>query len=77
MTLREQYENSQSVAYFYGFDGIEIKDILYDIDDYVVFAAGTLSSNPTIHKSKIYNSDDRAYFKFHGSRIYLDDCMRV
>ena len=77
MTLREQYENSPSVAYNYGFGGIEIKDILYDIDDYVVFVAGTLTSNPKIHKSKIYNNGDRAFFKYNGQRIYLDECMRV
>ena len=77
MTLRQQYENSPSVAYYYGYGGIEIKDVLNDIDDYIIYAAGTLSSNPTIHKSKIYNSGDRAYFRYNGSRIYLDECMRV
>jgi len=77
MNLKKQYETSPTVACFYGFGGIEIKAILYGIDDYVVFAAGTMCQKSTFHKAKIYYSERGDYFKFKGSKIYLNECLKV
>ena len=77
MTLKEQYMQYPTVAYCTDFEGIEIKDILYGIEDYIVFLAGTMGNNPTCHKAKVYYSGERPYFKLYGRRIYLDNCMRV
>ena len=52
--------------------GIEIKKIEYGIDDYVIFVAGAMYGNPTVHRVKIHYAD-KPYFLFNGSRIYFAD----
>ena len=66
-----------TIAYYSGYAGIEIKDIEYGIEDYIIFVAGAWCSNKTVHRVKVYYGVDRPYFKYYGNRIYLDDCLRV
>ena len=77
MTSREKkaYIEKKAIAYYSGFSGIEIKDIEYGIEDYIVFVAGAWCSNKTVHKAKVYYSGN-GYFRYHGNRIPLDECIR-
>ena len=78
MTAREKQAviNADCIAYFSGYSGIEIKAIEYGIEDYVVFVAGAWCSKKSVHKSKVYYTGKRDYFKFNGCRIPLDECIR-
>ena len=73
---KQEYLKKEYIGYYSGYAGIEIKDILYGIEDYIVFVAGAWCSDKSVHKSKVYYGD-RPYFKFNGNRIYLDECLRA
>lgn len=70
--------NMESVAYYSGLNGLEIKDILYGINDYILCVSGAWGGKKTPHKLKIYyNQDGSNYIKLHGYRIRLDECIRM
>lgn len=73
---REVYIAKPTIAYG---GGVEIKDILYDIEDYVVFTEPYLSyAKPIVHKAKIKTTKDgRSYFFVNEQRVYLDECLRA
>lgn len=70
------YQQMKTKAYNPACSGIEIKDILYGVEDYVMFVSGVMSSQPTPHKCKIYYGD-RPYFICRGEKVYMDECLRV
>lgn len=81
MTKKEkkEYENKQPIATYCmsNFGGIEIMDILYGIDDYVVYRwnFGTPSE---LHTAKIrYGVNHSSFRTSAGYSIRLDECMRV
>ena len=65
------------VAYYSGFGGIEIKEIQYGFDDFVLFVAGAWSSQKSAHKSKIYYDSENVFFRYRNNRIKLSDCIRA
>lgn len=79
MTKQEKqyYINKEYTAYYSGFSGLEIKEIQYGIEDYIIFVAGAWCSKKSVHRSRIrYTAAGRAYFMYNGSRIPLDECIR-
>jgi len=68
--IKQEWLNRQTIAYYIGFAGIEIKsingyeskeigDLYYNsvpdlMDDYVIFVAGAWCSNKTVHRSRVY-----------------------
>ena len=80
MTKKEVCMNNKSIAYYSGFNGLEIKKIEYDIEDYVYCVSGAWGSpkNYGYHKLKVYygkNGED--YIKLHGYKIPLNECIRM
>lgn len=78
---KAEYQKKEPVA-VYGlsnFGGIAIIDILYGIEDYIVWYNSQIESEKRkIHVSKIYYSENDAYFKPYGSMyIKLSDCLRI
>lgn len=79
MTRREkfEYENMPTVAYYSGYGGIEIKEVQYGIEDYIVYVANSFLPTRSVHRSKIYTTTSgRLYFKYHTLSIYCDECIR-
>lgn len=77
------YLQAKTAAYYSGFGGIEIKEILYGYDDSVVFVAGAWCSDEiggrkTVHRSRIRYTltNSEPYFIFGGCRIHLSECIR-
>lgn len=66
-------EAETKAVYSMGYVGLEIKEILYGIEDYIVYV---YTGDNSVHKARIYYSN-RFYFKFAGNNVYLDECMRV
>jgi hypothetical protein len=70
----------KSIAYYSGFNGLEIKHIEYGINDYLYCVSGcwTAKKNWVNHRLKIYH-DNRggAFVKLHGYKIPLDECIRM
>lgn len=79
-TEKQMYFNKPSMAYYSGLNGLEIKEIIYDIDDYIIFVVNCWYGKNTykdVHKSKIYYSNNHDYFRFNGYRIPLNECIRM
>ena len=79
MNKREQCLNNDTIAYYYGLGGVEIKHIEYGIDDYIYCISGVLCSpsKHRYHKLKVYNTEKGSYIRLHGYKIPLDECIRV
>ena len=81
MNKREYCESRESVAYYSGLNGLEIKGIEYGIDDYIYCVSGCWHGGKAAkqyHRVKIqYTHKGSAFFVVHGYRIPLDECVRM
>lgn len=80
MTKREYCQSHESIAYYSGLHGLEIKGIDYGVDDYVYCVSGAWG-NPRLqgfHRVKVnYTRGGRAYIRVNGWTVYLDECIRM
>ena len=67
----------ETIAYYSGFNGLEIKGIEYGIEDYVLCVSGAWNGKPNPHRLKIYYTSENAYIKLNGYRVPLDECIRT
>ena len=67
----------ETIAYYSGFDGLEIKGIEHDIDYHVLCVSGAWYGKPKPHRLKIYYTRENAYIKLNGYRVPLDECIRM
>ena len=87
MTIKEwKKENGNDIepigiAAFGFYHGVEILDIIYDIDDAVIWRyAGDCKVDKKIHRSKIYcwsNGEDWFFRTTEGLKIYGSEICRV
>ena len=81
MSKKELCENHKTVAYFSGLNGLEIKWIEYGVDYYIYAVSGAWygGGKPRgYHRVKIqYTRNGNAYFRIHGYRIPLSDCIKM
>lgn len=83
MNKREYCESRESIAYYSGLNGLEIKGIEYGINDFVYCVSGCWYGGKAarrFHRCKIYdpaNEKDSAFFRVHGHKIPLDECIRM
>lgn len=80
MTKEEKkaYENKRPIAVFCdsNWGGLEILDILYGIEDYVV-ARYNYGEPQELHRVKIRYGVNHISFKIGRRTFRLDECMRV
>ena len=77
-----EYKDKKPIAVYpmSNWGGVEILDIIYGIDDYVVarFNFGDGDVDNRMHRYKIkYNKSGIPFFSMGGNRVRLDECMRV
>ena len=80
MSMYKKYENTKPVAVksISNFGGIEILDIIYGINDYIVACFNFETDRQQIRQHKICEtSAGRSYFWKNHTRYYLDDFMRI
>ena len=80
MTKREYCESHESIGYYSGLNGLEIKGIEYGIEDYVYCVSGAWGGGKGFHRCKVYypgSETKSAFFKIHGCRVPLDECIRM
>lgn len=80
MTKKEVCLNNKSIAYYSGYNGLEIKKIEYGIEDYVYCVSGAWGSpkNYRYHKLKVYyDKNGENYIKLHGYKVPLNECIRM
>ena len=75
MTKREYCESRESIAYYSGLDGLEIKGIEYGIEDYIYCVSGAWYGGKRAkryHRVKVqYTHKGAAFFVVHGYRFSL------
>lgn len=87
MNKREYCESRESIAYYSGLGGLEIKGIEYGVNDFVYCVSGCWGGDwcngknaKRFHRCKIYypaNGKDSAFFRVHGYKIPFDECIRM
>lgn len=78
MNKREYCESRESIAYYSGLNGLEIKGIEYGINDYVYCVSGAWGGSKAFHRCKIYYPiTESAFFRVHGYKIPFDECIRM
>lgn len=71
--------NMPSVAYYSGFNGLEIKKIEYGIEDYLYCVSGAwgAKSRQKCHRLKIYYDDNGGFIRLNGYKVPLNECIRM
>ena len=81
MNKRQYCESRESIAYYSGLNGLEIKGIEYGIEDHVYCVSGAWYGGKAAkqyHRVKVqYTRKGAAFFVVHGYRIPLDECIRM
>lgn len=87
MNKKEYCMTHESVAYYSGLGGLEIKGIEHGVNDFVYCVSGCWGGSwcngknvKRFHRCKIYypvNGKDSAFFRVHGYKIPLDECIRM
>ena len=70
--------NRESIAYYSGLNGIEIKDIENGMETYIYCVSGAWGGKKACHKLKVYyDQRGNPFFRLHGYRIALNECIRM
>lgn len=81
MNKRQYCESRESIAYYSGLNGLEIKGIEHGIDDYIYCVSGAWYGGKAVrrfHRCKVqYTRKGAAFIRVHGYRIPLDECIRM
>ena len=78
MNKREYCESRESIAYYSGLNGLEIKGIEYGIEDHVYCVSGAWGGGKAFHRVKVqYTRKGAVFFVVHGYRIPLDECIKM
>lgn len=78
MNKRQYCEARESVGYFSGLNGLEIKGIEYGAEDHVYCVSGAWGGGKRFHRVKIqYSRNGEAFFRVHGYKIPLSECIRM
>lgn len=72
--------NKPSLGYWSCLGGVEVKEIIYDIEDYVVVVTNSFNTLPyKKHLTKLlvkYNKNVDPFISFNGYKLYMADCIR-
>ena len=79
MNKRQYCESRESIAYYSGLNGLEIKGIEHGINDYVYCVSGAwgAKSKQTPHKLKIYYDNNGGFVRLHGYKVPMNECIRI
>ena len=78
MNKRKYCESRESIAYYSGLNGLEIKGIEHSVNDYVYCVSGAWRGGKAFHRCRVpYTRKGTAFIRVHGQRIPLDECIRM
>lgn len=74
-------KNKKAIAYYCDslYSGILILDVIYDINDYIVFCSEINGKRGKLLKSKIRYTikDNKPYFIHYKRRYFLDEFLKM
>ena len=74
---KNYYLNKKTIAYASMLGGVEVKDIVYGIEDHMVVVVNAWAGNKSVHQLKVnYNANGDAYITYKGTRIPLSEMLR-
>ena len=77
MTKKELCQNSVSIAYYSGFNGLEVKAITHGIHDEMYAVSHAWGGEKKYHKLRIYSNNKGEYIRLHGYTCYLKDFIKM
>ena len=79
MTKKDYCNSHESIAYYSGLNGFEIKGIEYGIEDYLYAVSNAWNDRKNIkyHKLMIHYDRTGAYVICRGYKIPMNDCIRM
>lgn len=81
MTKKEYCVNHESIAYYSGLGGLEIKGLEYGVNDFVYCVSGCWYGGKAarrFHRCKIYYPiTESTFFRVDGYKIPFDECIRM
>ena len=77
MKKKELCENSVSIAYYSGFNGLEIKAIIRGQINEIYAVSNAWSGEKKYHRLRIYKSKNGEYINLHGYTCYLKDFIKM
>lgn len=67
----------KTLGYWSALGGVEVKDIQYGIEDYVVCLANAWNGKASAHRVKVNYAGNRSFIRVHNTRLYMDECIRA
>ena len=77
MTKKELCENCASIAYYSGFNGLEIKAIIRGEINEIYAVSNAWTHDKKYRRLRIYNNAKGEYIRLHGSICYLQDFIKI
>jgi hypothetical protein len=79
MNKQEKNEvlSMDSVAYYSGLNGLEVKRIDYGINDYIVCVSGAWNGKYKVHRVKINYNSNNPTIKLYGYTIPLNEMLKI
>ena len=78
MTKKEYCQSRESIAYYSGFTGLEIKGIEYGIENFLYCVSGAWGGPKSFHRLKIQEDrKGRSFVRLNGYKVPLDECIRM
>ena len=77
MNKKELCKNSASIAYFSGFNGLEVKAITRGKIDEIYAVSNAWGGKKKYHKLRIYKNKNGEYINLHGYTCYLKDFIKM
>lgn len=78
MTKKEYCQGRESIAYWSGLNGLEIKGIEYGITSFLYCVSGAWGGPKGYHRLKIQEDRrGRSFVRLNGYKVPLDECIRM
>lgn len=76
-TEKQYYMEKATIGYWSACGGMEVKDIIYGIEDYVIVVVNAWYGQKSIHKLVIRYGENDSYIVFNGRRYRFSECLRA
>lgn len=79
MNKKEYCKKHNSVAYYSGFNGLEIKGVEHGLDDHLYCVSNVCGGEKAqkYHRCKIYYEGKDAFFRVSGYKISFNECIKL
>ena len=77
MNKKQLCENSLSISYYSGFNGLEVKAIFQKKYSIMYVVSNAWNGKKKYHKLRIYSSKNGEYIRLNGRICYLDNFIKI